>query len=53
MAQIEYLVSWTFKHMGKVEHENGFNAVNLLQGYRSIRIVNPLELIDGNDEQSI
>lgn len=46
---IHYLVSWNFKHLVNVQREKGFNAVNLLQGYRSIRIVNPLELIYGND----
>ena len=45
VTQLEYLVSWNFKHLVNVEREKGFNAVNLLQGYRPIRIVNPLELI--------
>lgn len=53
VAQIEYLVSWNFRHLVNVERENGFNAVKLLQGYRSIRILNPLELIYGNEEQNI
>ena len=53
VAQIEYLVSWNFRHLVNVEREKGFNAVNLLQGYRSIRIVNPLQLIYGNEEQSL
>ena len=53
VATIEYLVSWNFRHLVNVEREKGFNAVNLLQGYRSIRIVNPLELIYGNEEQSL
>lgn len=50
VVQIEYLVSWNFRHLVNVEREKGFNAVNLLQGYRGIRIVNPLELIYGNEE---
>ena len=33
-----------------VRREAGFNAVNLLQGYPSVRIVSPLELIHENDE---
>jgi len=53
VSQIEYLVSWNFKHLVNVEREKGFNAVNLLQGYRSLRIVNPLELIYGNQDQSL
>jgi len=51
VAQVEYLVSWNFRHLVNVEREKGFNAVNLLRGFRSIRIVNPLELIYGNEEQ--
>ena len=50
IAQIEYLVSWNFKHLVNVEREKGFNAVNLLQGYRTIRIVNPLEFIYGDQD---
>ena len=53
VAQIEYLVSWNFKHLVNVDREKGFNAVNLLQGYRTIRIINPLELIYGNQEKSL
>ena len=53
VTQLEYLVSWNFKHLVNVEREKGFNAVNLLQGYRPIRIVNPLELIYGNQDQSL
>ena len=53
VMQLEYLVSWNFKHLVNVEREKGFNAVNLLQGYRPIRIVNPLELIYGNQDQSL
>ena len=46
-------MSWNFRHSVNVERENGFNAVSLLQGYRSIRIVNPLELIYGKEEQNL
>ena len=46
-------MSWNFKHLVNVQREAGFNAVNLLQGYRSIRIVNPLELIYGNQGQNL
>ena len=53
VAKIDYLVSWNFKHLVNIEREKGFNAVNLLQGYQSIRILNPLELIYGNDAQNL
>jgi predicted nucleic acid-binding protein len=53
VTRLEYLVSWNFRHLVNVEREKGFNAVNLLQGYRPIRIVNSLELIYGNQEQGV
>ncbi len=51
--QLEYLVSWNFKHLVNVEREKGFNAVNLLPGDRPIRNVNRLELIYGHQDQSL
>ncbi len=41
---IPYVVSWNFKHLVNVRREAGFNAVNKLHGYPTIRIVSPLEL---------
>ena len=51
VARIEYLVSWNFKHLANVRRESGFNAVNLLQGYPSVRIVAPSFLIHGHDQE--
>jgi hypothetical protein len=42
---IRHLVGWNFRHLVNVHREAGFNAVNLLQGYPPISIVNPKELI--------
>lgn len=53
VARIDYLVSWNFRHLVNVEREKGFNAVNLLQGYSTVRIVNPLELIYGSQEEDL
>ena len=53
VARLQYLVSWNFRHLVNVQREAGFNAVNLLQGYPPIRIVNPLELIHGNEDQNL
>lgn len=53
VAQIDYLVSWNFRHLVNVEREKGFNAVNLLQGYRTIRIINPLQLIYENENEEL
>lgn len=53
VARLDYLVSWNFRHLVNVEREKGFNATNLLQGYPTVRIVNPLELIYGDEKESI
>jgi predicted nucleic acid-binding protein len=53
VAKIDYLVSWNFRHLVNVQRETGFNAVNLLQGYKPVRIVNPLELIYGNQDKDL
>jgi predicted nucleic acid-binding protein len=49
---IPYLVSWNFRHLVNVRREAGFNAVNLLQGYLSLRIVNPTQLIYADLDES-
>lgn len=46
-----HLVSWNFRHLVNVRRSAGFNAVNLLQGYPPVSIVNPKELIYGSDEE--
>ena len=53
VAKIDFLVSWNFRHLVNVQREAGFNAVNLLQGYQTVRIINPLELIYGNQDQNL
>jgi hypothetical protein len=44
----DHLVSWNFRHLVNVHRAAGFNAVNLLQGYPPVSIVNPKELIYGH-----
>lgn len=51
--RLDYLVSWNFKHLVNVEREKGFNAVNLLRSWQSVRIVNPLELIYGDRVENL
>lgn len=51
IARIGLLVSWNFKHLANVRREAGFNAVNVLQGYPTLRIVAPTFLIHGHDEE--
>ena len=42
-----------FHHLANVRREAGFNAVNLLRGFRQVRIVSPHEVIHENDEEEI
>jgi hypothetical protein len=42
---IRLIVSWNFRHLVNVRREDGFNAVNLLEGWPPIRIVSPKEII--------
>ncbi len=45
LARAEHLVSWNFKHMVNADRKKGFNAVNVLQVYPTVSIINLLELI--------
>ncbi len=53
VARIAHLVSWNFKHLANVRREAGFNAVNVLHGYPSVRIVAPTFLIHGYEEKDL
>ena len=48
--RINYLVSWNFRNLVNVRRAAGFNAVNSLQGWPPVSIVNPKELIYGDTE---
>ena len=52
VARIDFLVSWNFKHLTNARREAGFNAVNLLQGYPTVRMVAPTFLIHGQEEKT-
>jgi hypothetical protein len=51
--RVNHIVSWNFKHLVNVRRSAGFNAVNLLQGFPSVSIVNPKELIYASSDQDI
>ncbi|MEW6237194.1 MAG: PIN domain nuclease [Candidatus Omnitrophota bacterium] len=46
LSPAKALVSWNFRHLVNIRREEGFNGVNLLKGYRQIRIVSPTEVIE-------
>ena len=53
VEQVGLIVSWNFKHLANYRRETRFNAVNLLQGYRPVRILSPMELSYGDPEEKI
>jgi predicted nucleic acid-binding protein len=46
VAGAELIVSWNFRHMVNYDRIRGFNAVNVRNGYRTITILSPREVID-------
>ena len=40
----DVVVSWNFKHFVNLERKRGYNAVNLIEGYKQIEIVSPKEV---------
>ena len=44
--RVDVLASWNFKHIVNLIRIRGYNAVNLKNGYQTIEIRNPKELID-------
>jgi len=49
VAEVDFVVSWNFKHIVQFEKIAGYQAVNLLNGYREIRIYSPREVV-ANEE---
>lgn len=45
VAGADLVVSWNFRHIVHFEKIAGYNAVNELQGYRSVRIFSPKEVV--------
>jgi hypothetical protein len=46
----ELIVSWNFRHMVNYDRIRGYNAVNLLNGYREVDIRTPREVVGDEDE---
>lgn len=46
IADCAVIVSWNFKHIVNLNRIPLYNAINALQGYRSIEIRSPLEVIE-------
>jgi predicted nucleic acid-binding protein len=44
--RIDILVSWNFKHIVNIRRIRGYNAINLKNGYATLEIRSPKDLID-------
>jgi len=42
--EISYLISWNYEHLVKVKTRKNINSVNVLEGFKEIEIITPLEL---------
>jgi len=44
--KVDVLVSWNFRHIVNLTRIRGYNGVNLKNGYQTLEIRNPKDLID-------
>lgn len=50
ISRIDLLVSWNFKHIVNIKRIRGYNGINIKNGYPSIEIRSPQDLIDYENE---
>jgi len=50
VADVDLVVSWNFKHIVHFEKIAGYQAVNLMNGYKEIRIYSPKEVVESEKE---
>lgn len=50
VAGADFVVSWNFKHIVHYERISGYQAVNLMNGYKEIRIYSPREVVNYDEE---
>lgn len=50
VADVDFAVSWNFKHIVHFEKIAGYQAVNLMNGYKEIRIYSPKEVVESEEE---
>ena len=50
ISRLDLLVSWNFKHIVNIKRIRGYNGINIKNGYPSIEIRSPKDLIDYGNE---
>lgn len=53
VAEVDFAVSWNFKHIVHYEKISGYQAVNLLKGYKPILIYSPKEVVENETTEKI
>ena len=51
LAEVDFVVSWNFKHIVHYDKIRAYQAVNLLKGYKPILIYSPKEVIEYDSEE--
>ncbi len=51
IAEVDIMVSWNFKHIVHFDKIRLFNAINLEQGYKSLQIYSPREVMSYGTNQ--
>lgn len=46
IAEVDFIISWNFKHIVHYDKIRGYQAVNLLNGYKTINFYSPKEVIE-------
>lgn len=46
VAGVDIVVSWNFRHIVHYEKIGGYQAINIMNGYRAISIYSPREVVD-------
>ncbi len=50
VADSDFVVSWNFRHIVHFEKIAKYQAVNLMNGYREIRIYSPKQVVESEEE---
>ena len=50
IAEMHIILSWNFQHIVKLKTRNMVNVINIREGYRTIEICSPKEVIENDPE---
>ena len=53
MANADLILSWNFAHIVNYDRIQKFNAVHLMNGYRTVDIRSPQELAYGDKDEDV